>query len=345
MQRLGRPLDVLMTALDAPQASAVHAALEHLIAVGAVESVEAVETTVLGRNLAQLPVDVHTGKLLLLGALHGVGASVLSIAALGERPDNLFVSSASATKLCEKLRVRWSDHAAAVYAFHSWLVLRQEQGVRVARQWCERVGVRVDTVEQARNVRVDMMRTLTSALGYAESLWKVTGDGMRGELEGGARMLRAVLAAALYPNVAVATTLEAPHKMEGRLAGQSIVVDRQSQLIEVGRWSDYTVAFDTLERQGNTKKNKGRLVARQCSCVPILAVVLLCGQPDDAVVYHGDGLLVIGRFIRVRVVAKTAVVLMSMRRAYGRQLRRRLDEPAGVHGESAMDVFVRELLK
>lgn len=76
---LGRISDVLHEALEPPPQASIESGLRILAEVGAIDPEE--ELTPLGRHLAQLPVDVRIGKLLLLGAMFECLAPICTIAA------------------------------------------------------------------------------------------------------------------------------------------------------------------------------------------------------------------------------------------------------------------------
>ena len=78
--KLGSIEQVLGEALDAPLSKNVRRAIDSLIDIKALTSVE--ELTPLGRQLAKLPLDVFLGKLILLGSLFGCLDATLSIAAI-----------------------------------------------------------------------------------------------------------------------------------------------------------------------------------------------------------------------------------------------------------------------
>jgi hypothetical protein len=73
------PLSVLAEALDPPDPSTVHAAVNSLVEVGALAQLELpkgstakFELTPLGWHLSKLPVDARLGKMMIYGALFGV---------------------------------------------------------------------------------------------------------------------------------------------------------------------------------------------------------------------------------------------------------------------------------
>lgn len=78
--KLGDIEETLMEALDPPAAKNIRRAVTSLVDVKALTGGE--ELTPLGRQLAKLPLDVHLGKLILLGCIFGCLDVCLTIAAV-----------------------------------------------------------------------------------------------------------------------------------------------------------------------------------------------------------------------------------------------------------------------
>jgi ATP-dependent RNA helicase DHX29 len=78
--KLGDIEETLSDALDAPQPKNIRRAIDSLVDVKALTAGE--ELTPLGRQLAKLPLDVHLGKLILLGCIFGCLDVALTVAAI-----------------------------------------------------------------------------------------------------------------------------------------------------------------------------------------------------------------------------------------------------------------------
>ena len=78
--KLGDIEETLSDALDAPQSKNIRRAIDSLVDVKALTTGE--ELTPLGRQLAKLPLDVHLGKLILLGCIFGCLDVTLTVAAI-----------------------------------------------------------------------------------------------------------------------------------------------------------------------------------------------------------------------------------------------------------------------
>ena len=80
MFKMGGIEDTLAEALDPPAPKAIRRAIGALIDVRALTTSE--DLTVLGRQLAKLPLDVFLGKLILLGSIFRCLDAALTIAAI-----------------------------------------------------------------------------------------------------------------------------------------------------------------------------------------------------------------------------------------------------------------------
>ena len=80
MFNMGGIENTLLEALDPPTSKSIRRAIGALIDVGALTASE--DLTILGRQLAKLPLDVFLGKLILLGAIFGCVDGAITIAAI-----------------------------------------------------------------------------------------------------------------------------------------------------------------------------------------------------------------------------------------------------------------------
>ena len=78
--KLGGVDEILSQALDPPSARNIRRAVDALIDVKALTPME--DLTVLGRQLAKLPLDVFLGKLIIFGSIFSCLEVTLSIAAI-----------------------------------------------------------------------------------------------------------------------------------------------------------------------------------------------------------------------------------------------------------------------
>jgi HrpA-like RNA helicase len=245
--KTGHPVQVLSHALDPPKRSAVLQALETLRRIEAAipsdslddDAVEGVDVlaatkakgrsperllapltlTPLGRCLANLPLDVHLGKMLVMATLLDCLEPALTIAAAlsYQLP---FVAPFDQREAADKARIAFdggsaSDLIAVARAFAQWRALRAHktgEARRLESDFCRRhylSATRLHAIDKARH---DLRRTLSN-IGFASaeegvatpanSASAIPASAVVPDAETVAR-LRCVILAGLYPQVACA---------------------------------------------------------------------------------------------------------------------------------------------
>nr|KMM65618.1 ATP-dependent RNA helicase A [Coccidioides posadasii RMSCC 3488] len=123
---LGDIEETLSEALDPPSSKNIRRAIEALKAVKALTNTEVL--TPLGRQLAQLPLDVFLGKLILYGALFQCVDSTVSIAAIlsCKSPFVHTAASSNATQAAKRAFDRGNSDLLSVYnAYCAWKKCRE----------------------------------------------------------------------------------------------------------------------------------------------------------------------------------------------------------------------------
>ena len=127
---LGSIEESLAQALDPPSVKNVRRAVDALQDVKALTPSQ--ELTVLGRQLARLPLDVFLGKLLILGSIFGCLDATLTIAAILSSKSP-FVASVDTQSQADKARLSFrrgdSDLLTAYNAYSSWRRVCNTTGV------------------------------------------------------------------------------------------------------------------------------------------------------------------------------------------------------------------------
>ncbi|KAA1127532.1 hypothetical protein PGTUg99_037513 [Puccinia graminis f. sp. tritici] len=148
----------LQKALTPPLQSAVDRAIENLEVVGAFYDGS---LTALGKHLAQLPLDVRLGKLLILGAIFKVFEPTLTLAAMLSVNKPLVISSfekreeSSLARL--KFKVANSDLLTNINAFDEFIRIQRESGSGSAREFCERNFLSMSTIRDIISTRSDLL--------------------------------------------------------------------------------------------------------------------------------------------------------------------------------------------
>jgi len=210
---LGTPSEFLGKAIQPPPEESIAAAVEMLREVQAIEGNSSEDLTSLGYHLASLPVDVRIGKIILYGALFKCLDPCLTIAATMSFKSP-FVSplekrdEADAAK--QDFEVGSSDHLTILNAYNGWWEAKLQRG-GAEYDYCRRNFLSVNTLRMIS----DMKAQLVELLCDIDFCWAPKGRANRGFFHaqpsggrefnansGKLHMVKAVLTAGLYPNVA-----------------------------------------------------------------------------------------------------------------------------------------------
>lgn len=210
--QLGAIRSFMASVLDAPSASAVSAALDELVGIGAL-----VETrgggagsatggagtsaasgttggdyalTPLGHHLAMLPLDVHLGKALLMGAiLRCVDPLLTIVAALAERspfrplpPMMDEAEKAAITEARAKLQWAESDHLAIVKAFNGWRAAGNQTN---QRKYADAHGLSHETLRTMAEQRTELAGILADLGFLRKARAAAEGEEAHGEYDDG----------------------------------------------------------------------------------------------------------------------------------------------------------------
>ncbi|XP_053865756.1 probable ATP-dependent RNA helicase DHX34 [Malaclemys terrapin pileata] len=139
--------------LEPPPQSSLETAVRYLREQGALDGAESL--TPIGSLLAQLPVDVVIGKMLVLGALFGLAGPVLSVAAVLSvqspflRPTRTNPDCATARRPLESPH---GDPLTLLNTFNEWVQVKSERAGG-SRKWCRRRGLEEHRLYEAANLR------------------------------------------------------------------------------------------------------------------------------------------------------------------------------------------------
>ncbi|KFV11031.1 Putative ATP-dependent RNA helicase TDRD9, partial [Tauraco erythrolophus] len=208
---MGRPKDLLATALSPPSASGIERAIRQLKELGALttcaetdEDPHDGELTFLGRVLVHLPVDLHLGKLIVLGHVFGCLEECLIIAAalslrnffalpfkqrVNEYRSKLFFAGSSK-----------SDCIAIVNAFKAWQTCKQKGELRHPKEELEWGRSNCINVGRIRAV-AELFQKLKMRVGAFNMCINAQPSAMDQECEYRQLfILQVVIAGAFYPN-------------------------------------------------------------------------------------------------------------------------------------------------
>ncbi|CAN9511628.1 unnamed protein product [Ophioblennius macclurei] len=148
---LGDPLSFVF--IDPPPASSIQTAVTYLKEQGALDSRS--QLTSIGTLLAQLPVDVVIGKMLVLGSLFNLVEPVLTVAA-ALSVQSPFLRSSQNNPDCstarQPLHSNQGDPFTLLNTFNAWVEVKGERGGG-SRRWCRRRGLEEQRLYEMVNLR------------------------------------------------------------------------------------------------------------------------------------------------------------------------------------------------
>ena len=220
-------MGVMARVIEPPKMKAVKSSLDTLRSLHALDKEE--KLTPLGQHLANLPVDCRIGKMVLFGAMFNCLDPVLTMAAcLSYRSpfvapfDKLEEANLKKETFC--LHGESSDHLAMLRAYQGWLA----SGCRISsqRQYCSENFLSHRTLTMLADVKRQLVELLseigfvTAGLnaraveGIARRSIQTSNENSDGVIEAtgeeanannaNTELLKAVLCAALYPNIVMA---------------------------------------------------------------------------------------------------------------------------------------------
>lgn len=161
--KLGGIEETLSEALDPPSAKNVRRAIDALQDVKALTSLQ--ELTVLGRQLARLPLDVFLGKLLLLGSIFGCLDVALSIAAIlsSKSPFLTTIASRNQTDQARLFFKKGKSDLLTIYnAYAAWRRVCNTTGAS-EQQFCRKNCLSIPTLLNIEDLKGQLMTSLVDA--------------------------------------------------------------------------------------------------------------------------------------------------------------------------------------
>ncbi|KAB0383074.1 hypothetical protein FD755_004991 [Muntiacus reevesi] len=139
--------------IEPPPPTSLETAILYLRDQGALDSSEAL--TPIGSLLAQLPVDVVIGKMLILGSMFHLAEPVLTIAAALSVQTPFTRSTQSNPECAAARRPLESDQGdpfTLFNVFNTWVQVKSERG-RNSRKWCRHRGIEEHRLYEMANLR------------------------------------------------------------------------------------------------------------------------------------------------------------------------------------------------
>lgn len=307
-------------ALDPPSEAGVSAAISALQRTGALDAAEAL--TPLGRQLASLPCDVSTGRLVLYGALFRCIDPILIIAAAlsdklpFQRP---LEQKADARSAQMSFNREVSDHLALWEAYRQWQIKRAEGGKAASRSFANKHFLFEKTLEAMSDTANQLWQNLADVgllpdLNHMAPEQRERARAVVNKNSGSPVLVKAILAAGLFPNVLRAVE----GKSKPALYQQKLTVSISSSSL-----NEKAPRFDTHFLVYHEKVKTHQIVVHDCTAVTALDIMLFGSEMQ---VMHAQHRAVLDGWIELHVPPRVAVLVKALRRQLTEVMRRRIAE-------------------
>lgn len=252
--------------------------------------------------MATLPVHPRLGKMMIYGALFGVFDSCLTIAA-AMTCRSPFISSFENKGAAGLAKSGFApdDHISVLLAFNQWRDLRQKDG-RQARNFLRENFLSYTSLSNMLQLRRQLEKYMLD-IGFslpASSSYLLSVD------SNDMHLVRAVIAAGLYPNIIVA-----PQVFSGKTAGEVAFRGRQGEVYLhpcTNAFSAHRLASRYCCYHEIVKTSK--VFVRDCTTVSKFAILLFGGALK---VYQSHGIVVVDDWLTFRIQAKPATLVKYLR--------------------------------
>jgi len=199
--KLGKIEQFLEKALQAPSSYSLKNAIRLLTELNALDANE--NLTPLGYHLAALPINPKVGKMILFGAIFSCLDPVLTIASSLGFKDPFFIPMGK-EKEADAVRRDFakgsqSDHIMLINVFHEWEKVRRSSA---EKNWCWRKFLSMRTLAMIDDMKCQFARHLHE-IGFIDKPYP---NCRQSNIHSGnIKLIKAVICAGLYPNVAKVT--------------------------------------------------------------------------------------------------------------------------------------------
>eukprot|EP01105_Mastigella_eilhardi_P018087 TRINITY_DN4179_c0_g1_i4.p2 TRINITY_DN4179_c0_g1~~TRINITY_DN4179_c0_g1_i4.p2 ORF type:complete len:640 (-),score=154.31 TRINITY_DN4179_c0_g1_i4:31-1950(-) len=327
--------------VEPPPSSLVASAIEALQEIAALDSGEYI--TAMGFHLANLPVDIRLGKMILYSAIFGCVDPVLTIAAClsHKSPFSAPVDRKADVDLIKKKVFsdgKQSDHLTYLNAYRAWVGATRKGE---CKQFCHKYYLSATTLQTIRDMKKQFSELLrdggfiTSAsttsivqlVGSPQSLFEV-GDAEANRNSLNTRLVMAIICAGLYPNIAVVGAAKSrktqpetpePPRLYTKTDGEVFIHRASVAYGVVQLQSPLLVYRDKVKTRGD------RVWLREVT--PASPYALLLFTSGRIEVDHAGGRVVLDGALTFGAPARTAVLLKQLRGEVDALLLRKIEEP------------------
>jgi HrpA-like RNA helicase len=327
---LGKCKDFLLRAMEAPPEAVIDDSLSTLRILDAMDMHE--NLTALGYHLAQLPVDVRIGKLILFGAMLGCLDPILTIAASmsSKSPFVAPFDKREEADRCKRIIAKkcQSDHIALVYAYNNW---RKCASRSEAFEYCRENFLSANSLKLVSEMKRQLCLLLYD-IGFARSHRRHRfdsqfefGDEKANSNSENEAMIRAVLVAGCYPNICRAekvTTAKGKNSIRIRNRDDKTIDVHPSSVLygEESGLSDKWLVYHTAVRTS-------KFFIRDSTVIPPYAILMFGG--DLSMRHTSDTRCVVSmdNWVRFECPRVVGVVIRSVRQKLDLMLLHKIENP------------------
>ncbi|XP_077398552.1 ATP-dependent RNA helicase DHX29 [Vanacampus margaritifer] len=330
----GSPETFLSGALDAPQPQSVMNAVNLLRKIGACQPGHHLLTP-LGQHLANLPVNVKIGKMLIYGAILGCLEPIATIAAAitEKSPFSTPMNRKEEANLAKAaLALASSDHMTIYNAYRGWKN-SQHEGLKAEMSYCRKHFLNRAALTTIEDVKQELMKMMEQA-GFCSPRAPQALAASKPPVS----LLGAALTAGLYDSVArilcvnsvdalerVACSAETP---QGRAQVHPSSVNRN---LQTHGWLLY---------QEKVKYTK--IYLRDTTLISPFPMLLFGGDID---IQHRERLITLDGWMHFQAPVRIAVIFKHLRKLLDSLLAKKLENPRmNLEGERTIQIIL-ELIK
>ncbi|KPA77428.1 putative Rna helicase [Leptomonas pyrrhocoris] len=371
---LGDEVEYLQKALSPPEERAIHSSVKVLTTLGALTAEK--RLTSLGQHLANLPLDVRVGKMIIHGALLQCIDPVLTMAAcLASRSP--FIASIDFRTEVENMRRAFagetlSDQLASWFAYNKWATAVQHQGAGAARKICQECYLSPAALQQIQSTKRQYERYLVEA-GFIDNANRSrvspnkfvfppfttmddrvfeAGGPLFNDNSSSSRCILACLVAGLYPNVARLRVRRGPkgggggggpgHSFGGRPAVKFSTFDGSECLIHPSSVAGKETSFSSPLVVYVDKVKTSATFLREVSVVAPLHVILFGSGNLEYLPKYEE--LCVDEMTAFKCRQDDATLLTHLKTQLDSALTQKINDPSK-SWESISSVVVRAIVK
>ncbi|XP_012944942.1 ATP-dependent DNA/RNA helicase DHX36 [Aplysia californica] len=319
--KLGRIVPFIGKAMQHPSMEAITHAVDTLRELNALDHDE--NLLPLGYHLARMPVEPHTGKMILFGAMFCCLDPILTVAASLSFKDAFTVplgKEAEADKARKRLaRGSKSDHIMLINAFSGW---EENQKRGQSGQFCWENFLSDNTLRMLRDMKKQLAELLHDT-GFVAS--RNPKDGPANINSDKSSLIRAVLCAGLYPNVAQVTKVHKPgHKRPGGVA--MTMKDDSRVAVHPKSVNSEESFFESKWMVFYYKLKTTKVYIHDCTMVSPYPLLFFGGE-IKILRDQGTELVSVDDWVIFKASASTAQVVKELRQQLDKLLTRKITRP------------------